>query len=271
MNKQRLPQESAFEYKLRLIKAHQSGELDADWNEICALLGNQQNPDHLRKVAKGIMEYDNYLHGQSGVANRILAISDLHVPFQLPIETFSDYAGRIDTLVLNGDIVDMQAISKFPKTYRVSPIEELIQARAYIIELTADGRECVDATFPAVGDKIALVADVVKFYATSTTAKQAEYNYYIPQGQPARAYEVEQYDKFGVSDYMFTTKVGAAVAVGNYVTVDGNGKWKEIVSTSAPDAAATGFIGKVYGFDTGDNEKIVLIETIQNVQIQPAD
>lgn len=134
--------------------------------------------------------------------------------------------------------------------------------------VTADGRECVAATFPAVGDKIALVADVVKFYDTSTTAKQAEYNYYIPQGQPARAYEVEQYDKFGVSDYMFTTKVGAAVAVGNYVTVDGNGKWKEIVSTSAPDAAATGFIGKVYGFDTGDNEKIVLIETIQNVQIQ---
>lgn len=134
--------------------------------------------------------------------------------------------------------------------------------------VTADGRECVDATFPAVGDKIALVADVVKFYDTSTTAKQAEYNYYIPQGQPARAYEVEQYDKFGVSDYMFTTKVGAAVAVGNYVTVDGNGKWKEIVSTSAPDAAATGFIGKVYGFDTGDNEKIVLVETIQNVQIQ---
>ena len=51
MNKQRLPQESAFEYKLRLIKAHQAGELDADWNEICELLGNQQNPDHLRKVA----------------------------------------------------------------------------------------------------------------------------------------------------------------------------------------------------------------------------
>ena len=137
--------------------------------------------------------------------------------------------------------------------------------------ITADGRECVDATFPAVGDKIALVADVVSFYDTSTTAKQAEYNYYIPQGQPARAYEVEQYDKFGVSDYMFTTKVGEAVAVCNYVTVDGNGKWKEIVSTSAPDAAATGFIGKVYGFDTGDNEKIVLIETIQNVQIQSAD
>lgn len=135
MNKQRLPQESAFEYKLRLIKAHQSGELDADWNEICALLGNQQNPDHLRKVAKGIMEYDDYIHGHNGVANRILAISDLHVPFQLPVETFADYAGRVDTLVLNGDIVDMQAISKFPKTYRVSPIEELIQARAYIIDL----------------------------------------------------------------------------------------------------------------------------------------
>ena len=81
MNKQRLPQESAFEYKLRLIKAHQSGELDAGWNESCALLGNQQNPDQLRNGAKGMLEYDDSIKGHNGVANRILAISDLHVPF----------------------------------------------------------------------------------------------------------------------------------------------------------------------------------------------
>lgn len=135
MNKERLPQETDFEYKLRLIRAHDAGIIDADWAEICSLLGDQQTPDHLRKVAKGIMEYDNYLHGRRGAANRILALSDFHVPFHLPIETFEAYAGRIDTLVLNGDIVDMQAISKFPKTYRVSPIEELIQARDYIIRL----------------------------------------------------------------------------------------------------------------------------------------
>lgn len=135
MNKHKMSSETPFEYKLRLIRGHADGTLDADWNEINELLGGHQNPDHLRKVAKGIMEYDAYLHNEGGTSHRILALSDFHVPFQVPIGTFSKYAGRIDTLVLNGDIVDMQAISRFPKTYRVSPIEELIEARQYIIGL----------------------------------------------------------------------------------------------------------------------------------------
>lgn len=71
----------------------------------------------------------------SKVRNRILCISDTHVPFQLPVDTFSDYAGVTDTLVLNGDISDCQAISRFPKVYRVDPMEEIIQTRTYLIEL----------------------------------------------------------------------------------------------------------------------------------------
>lgn len=70
-----------------------------------------------------------------GVKNRILCISDTHVPYQLPIGTFSEYAGITDILVLNGDIADCQAISKFPKTYRISPMDELIQTRQYLIDL----------------------------------------------------------------------------------------------------------------------------------------
>ena len=93
--------------------------------------------DHLRKVAYGYIEYDNYLKDDENVANRILTISDLHVPYQLPIETFSDYINRIDILVLNGDLFDMQSISKFPKIYRVSPMEEIIIGREYLIELIA--------------------------------------------------------------------------------------------------------------------------------------
>lgn len=82
-----------------------------------------------------MIEYDNYLKSNTGVATRILSISDLHVPFQLPINTFSDYAGKVDILVLNGDIVDMQSISSFPKIYRLSPMEEMIQGRQYLIDL----------------------------------------------------------------------------------------------------------------------------------------
>lgn len=73
--------------------------------------------------------------GESQIATRILSISDLHCPFQLPVETYIDYIDRVDILQLNGDIGDCQAISKFSKTYRISPMEELIQTRQYIIDL----------------------------------------------------------------------------------------------------------------------------------------
>lgn len=68
-------------------------------------------------------------------AERILCLSDLHCPFQLPISTFEAYSGRVDILVLNGDIVDGQGISKFPRTYRLSPMEEIIEARSYLWDL----------------------------------------------------------------------------------------------------------------------------------------
>lgn len=73
--------------------------------------------------------------GLSGIYNRILSISDTHVPFQLPVDTYKDYVGMVDTLQLNGDLADCQAISRFPKSYRVSPMEELIETRQYIIDL----------------------------------------------------------------------------------------------------------------------------------------
>jgi len=106
-----------------------------DWSEIVELLGLDVSADHLRKTAYGLIEYDNYIHGFNGVATTILSISDLHVPFQLPVNTFSEYVNRIDILQINGDVVDCQALSKFPKQYRISPIEEIIQARQYLIDL----------------------------------------------------------------------------------------------------------------------------------------
>lgn len=71
----------------------------------------------------------------NGVTTRILSISDCHVPFQLPINTYSDYAGKVDILQFNGDISDCQALSKFPKVYRVSPMEEIIETRQHMIDI----------------------------------------------------------------------------------------------------------------------------------------
>jgi predicted phosphodiesterase len=79
-------------------------------------------------------KYERNLHCQN-VHKWILGISDLHVPYQLPIETFKDYAGKIDILVIGGDVLDCQALSRFLKLYRESPMDEIIQARQYLINL----------------------------------------------------------------------------------------------------------------------------------------
>ena len=90
-----------------------------DWIEIRDMLGLEITPDQLRKQAVGYEKYDNYIHGYGGVGKRILSLSDFHIPFNLPIDTFKAYSGLIDTLVLNGDIEDAQNVSKFSKKYRV--------------------------------------------------------------------------------------------------------------------------------------------------------
>lgn len=74
-------------------------------------------------------------HNEVAVHNRILAISDIHVPFHYPVDVFSKYSGNIDTLVINGDVMDCQSISSFPKKYRISFIEEMKEARQYLIDL----------------------------------------------------------------------------------------------------------------------------------------
>lgn len=127
--------ETDFEYKLRLCKSKINKEIDLDWQEIVDLLKLDVSADHLRKTAYGIIEYDTYIHGFDGVATTILSVSDLHVPFQLPISTFSDYVGKIDILQINGDVADCQALSKFSKQYRISPMEEMIQGRQYLIDI----------------------------------------------------------------------------------------------------------------------------------------
>lgn len=135
MNIERQNNETQFEWKLRLCLAKRRKEIDLDWAEIVNLLGLDITPDQLRKQAVGYHEYDDYIKGFDGVATTILSVSDFHVPYQLPIELLSDYRNRVDILQLNGDIVDNQALSKFPKQYRISPMEELIQGRQYMIDL----------------------------------------------------------------------------------------------------------------------------------------
>ncbi len=72
---------------------------------------------------------------EGGVVTRILSCSDFHYPFAVDKSIFDQYVGKVDILQLNGDIIDMYAIASFLKLYRVSPMEEIIGGRQFIIDL----------------------------------------------------------------------------------------------------------------------------------------
>lgn len=99
------------------------------------MLGLDITPDQLRKQAVGYDEYDSWIHGDNGIATRILSISDAHVPFNLPVEIFKDYANRVDILVFNGDTEDCWSCSSFPRRYRIGLNEEMILTRQYMIDV----------------------------------------------------------------------------------------------------------------------------------------
>lgn len=135
----RRPGEDITDYWVRLFE--QKNRYGLTCEEIAALLnaenGTNYGESKWRKTYNYFQlgrEYERRKN-ESGVATRILCLSDFHVPFQLPMDTFQQYFGAIDVLVLNGDIGDCQAISKFPKAYRISPMEELIETRHYLLDL----------------------------------------------------------------------------------------------------------------------------------------
>ena len=135
----RWPGESFQEYFIRLFENKTAYKITC--SQIADLLnaesGNNYDESSYRKRFSDFNKGRQYERerGSEFVSNRILAISDLHVPYNFSIETFCAYCGNVDTLVLNGDIMDCQSISKFPKQYRINFIDEMIAARQYIIDL----------------------------------------------------------------------------------------------------------------------------------------
>ncbi len=86
--------------------------------------GNCFNESEVRKRLYGMKRLIEIIEAEStnGVATKILSISDLHIPFQLDYKILSEYRNKIDILQINGDVVDCQALSKFSKQYRISPM-----------------------------------------------------------------------------------------------------------------------------------------------------
>lgn len=135
MDLNRLQNETAFEHKLRLCKLKLDKEIDLDWSEIVELLNLDVHPDSLRKMAYGYKEYDDYLHRGNGAHERILCISDIHIPFNLPVDLYKDYKGIVDTIIINGDLLDCWSCSSYPKKFKINLDEELVLGRQFIIDL----------------------------------------------------------------------------------------------------------------------------------------
>lgn len=134
-----MPDETYQDYFVRLFE--NKGLYKLDCNKIAELLNAENGQSYGESCYR--KEWQSFNRGrlyereliERGVKTRILSISDIHFPFAKPIETFCDYVGRVDILVLNGDLLDCQAISRFSKLYRTSPLEEMIGARQYLINL----------------------------------------------------------------------------------------------------------------------------------------
>lgn len=135
----RLNSESFTDYFVRLFENKKAYQLNCQ--DIAELLNKESGEDYTE--SKWRKEFAAFNRGrvyererlEGGVYRKILCLSDFHYPFQLPIETFKDYCGYVDILVINGDLLDMQSISKFQKAYRVNFMEEIIGCRQYTIDL----------------------------------------------------------------------------------------------------------------------------------------
>ena len=125
----------------RIYEVCSSKPKERTWDDVAAQLNAEFSTDVSSSAYRKCYQYYTLMNDaltvkrESAVATRILSISDTHVPFELPLEKLSAYRNRIDILQLNGDICDCQAISRFNKVYRISPMEEIINARKYIIDM----------------------------------------------------------------------------------------------------------------------------------------
>lgn len=109
------------------------------------------------------------------------------------------------------------------------------------------------AEVPAVGNKIVLILTPVKIYEEYTTRMQEESNFYNAAQEAARAYEIQDTDRFTLSAECFSED--AVPEVGKYVVVDGTG-YKLTTVDDEPDMTTYGFVGHIYAIANNGNFRI---------------
>ena len=133
-------EENRYDKIKRIVESKLVDRIDKDYTELSEeAFGKAYSSDVARRMFYGAKKVIDAIEEDEGKVNedetRILCISDMHIPFNRNIEEFFKYKGKVDTLVLNGDIIDNYSMSSFTKMYRLSLVEELIRARELLIEL----------------------------------------------------------------------------------------------------------------------------------------
>ena len=133
-------EENRYDKIKRIVESKLVDRIDKDYTELSEeAFGKAYSSDVARRMFYGAKKVIDAIEEDEGKVNedetRILCISDMHIPFNRDIKEFFKYKGKGDTLVLNGDIIDNYSMSNFTKMYRLSLVEELIQARELLIEL----------------------------------------------------------------------------------------------------------------------------------------
>ena len=133
-------EENRYDKIKRIVESKLVDRIDKDYTELSEeAFGKAYSSDVARRMFYGAKKVIDAIEEDEERVNedetRILCISDMHIPFNKDIKEFFKYKGKVDTLVLNGDIIDNYSMSSFTKMYRLSLVEELIQARELLIEL----------------------------------------------------------------------------------------------------------------------------------------
>ncbi len=134
----------------------------------------------------------------------------------------------------------------------------------HVGDYTGNGLQERKGTIATNKQKIAVVGAPANVKDAFTNAQAQPYNFYIPAGKPAKAYEIVEEDIFGVASYQFTKESAEYLKKDAYVVVDGNGMW--VAQQDEP--VGNGFVGKIHSISTGTYFTIVRIFTIQNKDVE---
>lgn len=120
-----------------------------------------------------------------------------------------------------------------------------------------------EAVIPAKEDKIVLILTAPKIYEEYEKKMQEEQYFYNAAGEIMRAYEIQDTDRFSLSEEAFSDDANAEV--GKYVVVDETG-YKLTTADDNPnaDGAVNAFVGKI--IDVNKNGTY-LINVLRNREI----